>query len=141
MTMTSTASSTSVRHAWVPTAGALAGAALTAKAALIIGSSGSISEGPMAVLYLAGLAVGLVAAIGLGLRRGKVWQRIAVAVVASLLLVFWILGLGEVLNPVAELFSNEAYVGDELPVGVAGVVMLAAAYVGYRSDERRVAGL
>lgn len=126
---------TTTRHAWVPAVGALAGTALTVKAALIIGSGNGVGDQPMAVLYLAGIAVGIVAAVGLGLRRRPLWQRIVVGVAAPLLLVLWILGLGEVLNPIAELFSNEAYVGDELPVGVAGLVLLATSLIGYRADE------
>lgn len=139
--MTITASSRSsrsrVRHPWVPALGALSGVALTAKAALIIGSGNAVGEQAMALLYLGGIAVGLVAAVGLGLRRRPVWQRVLVGAAAPLLLVAWIVGLGEILNPVARLFSDAAYVGDELPVGAAGLVLLAAAYVGFRVDQRR----
>lgn len=138
MTITASTPATSVRHPWVPAVGALAGAALTVKAALIIGSGGAVGDQPMAVLYLAGIAVSLAAAVGLGLRRRPVWQRIVLAVAAPLLLVAWIIGLGEVLNPVAELFSDEAYVGDELPVGVAGLALLGASYLGYRTDQSRI---
>lgn len=128
---------TSVRHPWVPAVGALAGAALATKAALIIGSGNAVGDTPMAVLYLAGNAVALVAAVGLGLRRRRLWQRIVVGVAAPLLFAAWILSLGEILNPVSELFSDAAHVGDELPVGVVGLALLAASYVGYRADQRR----
>jgi hypothetical protein len=58
-------------------------------------------------------------------------------VAAPLLLIMLILGLGEVLNQVAELFSDEAYVVDELQIGVVGLALLAASHVGYRGDESR----
>lgn len=70
MTTTQTAGPTiAPRHTWVPYVGAAAGAALLLKAVLIIGSGNDVGEGPMAVLYLGGLLLGVVAAVGAGLRR------------------------------------------------------------------------
>lgn len=125
------------RHTWVPAVGALAGLALTVKAALIFATANTVGEAPAAALYLGGLALGLAAAVGLGLRRHKRVWRVVVSLLAALLLVWWIVGLGEILNPVARLVSSAAYVGDELPIGVAGVALLLMSFVGYRADLAR----
>jgi len=135
-TAQSTTSPATARHRWVPAVGALAGLALTVKAGLIIGTGDAIAEQPMAILYLTGLGVGAAAAIGLGLRRNKLALRIATAVLAPLLLIAWIMGLGEVVEPLFQLFSDAQYVRDEGPIGLLGVVLLAAAYVGYARDQR-----
>lgn len=135
-TAQTTKSPTVVRHRWVPAVGALAGLTLTAKAALIIGSGNAIAEPPLAVLYLAGLAIGVAAAIGFGLRRRPLALRIATAVVAPLLLVAWIMSLGELVEPLFGLVDDAQYVRDEGPIGLLGVFLLAAAYVGYSHDQR-----
>ena len=131
-----TNSSTVSRHRWVPAVGALAGLALTVKAGLIIGTGDAIAEQPMAILYLSGIAVGVASAIGFGLRRSRLALRLAVAVGAPLLLVAWIMGLGEVVEPLFHLVSDAQYVRDEGPIGLLGVTLLAAAYVGYSHDQR-----
>ena len=120
----------------MPAVGALAGLTLTVKASLIIGTGNAIAEQPMAVLYLSGLALGVAAAVGFGLRRSPLALRIATAVVAPLLLIAWIMGLGEVVEPLFGLVNDAQYVRDEGPIGLLGVVLLAAAYVGYSYDQR-----
>lgn len=127
---------TSIRHPWVPAVGAVAGTALAVKAAVIIGSGNAVPEQPMAVLYLFGIAVGVIAGIGLGLRRRSVWQRLLVGVAAPLFVVAWIIGLGELVEPLVGTVSDEQYVRDETPVGLLGLGMLAASYVGFRHDQR-----
>lgn len=129
-------SSTGARHRWVPVAGALAGLALTVKAGLIIGSGNAVADQPMAILYLFGVAVGVSAAVGLGLRRRPLALRIATAVVAPLLLIAWIIGLGEIVEPLFAMVKDTAYVRDEGPVGLLGLFLLAASYVGYSRDQR-----
>ncbi len=62
------------RHTWVPYAAAAAGVSLIAKGTLIIASGNTVSEVPMGVLYLGGLALGLIAAVGAGLRQ-RGWLR------------------------------------------------------------------
>lgn len=127
---------TSARHRWVPAVGALAGLVLTVKAALIMATRNGIAEQPMAILYLTGLAVGVVAAVGFGLRRRPLALRIVTAVVAPLLLVAWIMALGEAVEPLFGMVSDTHYVRDEGPIGLLGLFLLAAAYVGYSRDQR-----
>jgi hypothetical protein len=110
--------------------------ALVLKATLIIASGGRVDERSMAVLYLAGLAVALGAAIGIGLRRRRLALRVAVAVGLVALLAFWIVGLSDAVEPLFALLSNTAYVRDEAPVGAAGLAILLAAWWGYTRDQR-----
>ena len=127
------------RHTWVPYVASLAGAALLLKATLIIaGNPSSDADGIFAVLYLSGIALALAAAVGTGLRRRGVGARIGVAIGLSLLVVAWIMGLGDLLKPVIGVFSGAQRVKDEVPIGIAGVVLLALAYLGYSRDQRAV---
>ena len=126
------------RHTWVPAVGAVAGTMLAAKAGLIIGSRNTVGDGAMAVLYLGGIAIGLVAAIGLGLRRRSVGLRVVVAIAAPLLLLGWVTTLGEIVEPVVAAFADSLYVREEAAVGVLGVVLLVASYLGFRRDQREV---
>ena len=128
-------SSTSVRHRWVPAVGALAGAAFAVKYGMMMSAGDAAPDSAYAVLWFAGTGLGVVAGIGLGLRRRALWQRPAVAVVASVLLLAWILGVGEVLEPVAEQLGHSTDEAVEFPLGVLGVVLLAASYLGFRHDQ------
>ncbi|HVM27553.1 MAG TPA: hypothetical protein VM433_07765 [Mycobacteriales bacterium] len=136
---TTSAPPTRRAHAWVPYVGAAAGAALLLKAALIIGSGNGVGEGPMGVLYLLGLLLGLVAAVGAGLRRRGAARRAGVAVGGVVLLVLWVIGLGEAVEPVVALVSDAQHVQDEFPVGLAGVALLALSWWGFNRDTRRPA--
>lgn len=131
------AARTTARHTWVPYVGAAAGAALLLKAALIIGSGNQVADAPMAVLYLLGLALGLVAAVGAGLRRDRMPVRVTTAVGAAILLLLWITGLGDALKPVVGLLTDAEHVQVETPVGLAGVVLLAMAWWGFCRDAQR----
>jgi hypothetical protein len=122
------------RHTWVPYAAAIAGALLLLKGVLIVASNDQVGDTPMVVMYFGGLLVGLVAAVGLGLRQASVTARLAVGVGASVLLVMWIIGLGSVLNPIVEAFSDAKYARDEIPVAVAGAVLLAVAGRAFLND-------
>jgi hypothetical protein len=112
----------------------VAGAALLLKAVLIIGSGNEVGEGPMAVLYLLGLAVGVVAAIGAGLRRERLGARIGVALGGAVLLVAWIMGIGDALKPAVAVLSDAAHVQDEVPIGLAGAVLLGLSWWGFTRD-------
>jgi hypothetical protein len=124
------------RHAWVPYVAGLAGGALLLKAALIIASGNQVDPRPMAVLYLTGLACGLVAAIGAGLRRRHVLSKIALALGLTTLLGAWIIGLSDAVEPLIAVVSEAAHVVDEVPVGAAGLVILLAAWFGFTRDQR-----
>lgn len=133
--------STTPRHTWVPVVGALAGAAFAGKYALMMSAGSAASDNAYAVLWFAGTALGAVAGVGLGLRRPDLWQRIAVGVAAPVLVLAWIMGIGEVLEPVAAGMGHTADQATEFPLGVLGVVLLGAAFLGYRHDQAlRVTG-
>jgi hypothetical protein len=121
-------------HTWVPYAAAAAGALLLIEGVLVVASSDRISNSPMVVMYFGGIIAALTAAVGLGLRRRSVWARVGVAFGASLLLVAWFIGLGAILNPVIEVFSDAKYVRDEVPIAFAGVVLLAIAGRAFLND-------
>ncbi|TAL25023.1 MAG: hypothetical protein EPN99_02095 [Frankiales bacterium] len=116
------------RHTWVPWVAALAGAALTLKIVLIAAGGDGMSDTPFAVLYLSGLGLGLVAAVGVGLRQRGVLRSIGLGVGSAVLLLAWIMGLGEVLEPLIGLVTSSTTAQEEGPILVAGVVLLALAW-------------
>ena len=118
---------------WVPYAAVAAGATLLLKAVLVIGTEDA--DTPITpLLYLVGLLLALAAAIGFGLSRRR--HRALVAVGASLLIVFWVMGIGDLLTPVFEAIKDEEYVGDEGPIALLGLVLLALGALG---SQRRMA--
>ena len=112
------------RHSWVPYVGVAAGAVLLLKAVLIIASENRVSEGAMAVLYLGGMLLALAACIGAGLRRRK-GRRTLVAVAASFGLVAFVMVLSDAVAGILAGLSEPPWVGDEGPVGLLGVVLIA----------------
>lgn len=123
-----------VRHAWVPYVAVAAGAALFIKAIAIIGSADEAPDTPMALLYLAGILLAVAAAIGTGLRQRR-GRRTIVAVPLAVFVAAWIVGIADLLTPLFEVFSDEAYVGDEGPVGVLGLALLVAGSLMGRRDR------
>jgi hypothetical protein len=130
---TSQSAATDRRHRWVPTVGALSGLAFVVDTAIVVGWHDP--DGALFVLYDFAILLGVIAGVGLGLRRTALWARIAVAVAAPILVVAWIMGLGEVVEPLVAQFSDKQYVQDEIPPGLLGLVLLAASYVGFRNDQ------
>lgn len=127
-------------HTWVPYAAALAGAAYLLKTALAVTTEDGVDAGPVyGVLYFAGLALGVAAAVGFGLRRDRIVTRVAVALGLSVLLVAWIMGLGEVLEPLVGVLSDAKSVQDEIPIGVAGAILLVLGYLGFSRDQEAMA--
>ena len=126
---------TTPRHTWVPVVGALAGASFAAKYALMMSAGPTASDNAYAVLWIAGTVLGAVAGVGLGLRRRAVWERVVVAVAAPALVLAWIMGLGEILEPLATSIGHTTDEAIEFPLGLLGLVLLAASYVGYRHDQ------
>lgn len=127
---------TAPRHTWVPWVAALAGAAYTLKVTLILASGNGGPDWPYAVLYLVGLALGVTAAVGAGLRQRGVLRQVGVALGGTVLLATWIMGLGEVLEPVVGLVSDTTYVQEEVPILVAGLVLLVLAWFARSRDLR-----
>ena len=133
--MTSTVTPTTpaaptTRTQWPAYLSVVAGGVLLLKAGLIIGSGGD-QLGVTGFLYLGGLLLALVAVIGLALRAPGRW-RFAAAPAAALLLVAWVIGLGDTTAPLFEAIKDEPYVGDEAPIGVLGGVLVAVGLWGAR---------
>ena len=125
------------RHTWVPYVAAAAGACLVLKGTLIIASGNAMPDPPMAVLYLAGLALALVAAIGAGLRQRGRLRGLLVGFGATFLLAWWIVGLGDAFKPLVGIVSDAEHVQAEVPVVAAGLVLLLLALRARASDTRR----
>lgn len=127
------------RHTWVPYVGALAGAVLVLKVALIIASGNDALEGAMGGLsHLGGVGLGVVAAVGAGLRQPTVGRRVAVGFGLVVLLVMWVMGIGDLLKPAIATISDAQHVKDEVPIGIAGAALLVASYVGWSRDQDAV---
>jgi hypothetical protein len=135
---TSQSATTDRRHRWVPTVGALSGVAFVLDTIMVVGWHDRLPDGPLFVLYDFGILFGVIAGVGLGLRRTARWARITVAVAAPILVVAWIMALGEIVEPLVAQFSDKVYVQDEIPPGLLGLVLLAASYVGFRNDQNAV---
>jgi hypothetical protein len=131
---------TTNRYRWVPYAAIVGGALLLVESALVIGSEDSLADGPMVALFDVGHLLALAAAIGVGLqqRRGR---RAVVAVGLSVALVAYVIAFSDVVGTVFEAMSDAPWVGDEGPVGVLGVVLLALGALGHRAKDSEGARL
>lgn len=116
------------RHTWVPWVAALAGAALTLKIVLIAVGGDGMSDTPFAILYLGGLALGLAASVGVGLRQRGALRSLGLGAGSAVLLLAWIMGLGEVLEPLIRLVTTSRTAQEESPILLAGLVLLALAW-------------
>lgn len=115
------------RLTWVPYVAAVGGAALIVKGSLIIATDNATSEGAMGALYLAGLALGVVAAIGAGLRQRGWIRGLLVGLGSTVALLAWITTLSDAFKPVVGLVSSTEHVQVEVPVVLAGLVVTALA--------------
>lgn len=111
------------RHSWVPYITLAAGAVLLLAALVNIASEARVAAPVDAVLHLGGIALALAAAIGTGLRRRR-GRRTLTAIGLTLLLLAWIVSVGDLLTPVFELISEQEYVNDEGPFALLGLVLL-----------------
>jgi hypothetical protein len=113
-----------MKHSWVPYVAIAAGTAYLTKMVLIFGTDDTAPDLATAVCWFAGLILGVTAAIGYGLRQRR-GRRALIAVGGAVLLVAWVLGLGDITSPVFEQVSDASYAPEELPLGLLGVVLLA----------------
>jgi hypothetical protein len=123
MTATTLAGPSRLRQ--VATAAAfVAGIALLTKVGLIVATANTISPTPMAVLYLLGVLAPLVAAAGISAGRDGLPKQIGIylAVVVSHLL--FIVALSEGLEALVTVFTDEVYLGEEIPLAVLGLIWL-----------------
>lgn len=135
-TSATTRTTSTARHTWVPAVAALAGLAYVLKVTLILVTDDGAPDTATAVLYIGGLVLGLAAAVGAGLRQRGALRRAAVGLGSAVLLVAWIMGLGEVLEPLLARVSDAVHVQEEVPILVAGLVLLALAGIARERDLR-----
>lgn len=114
-----------MKHNWVPYAAIAAGTIFFAETVDIFVEGGDKHLGLMVPFWMLAIALSLAAAIGTGL-RSRPGRRILVGAGLSVLVVAWIMGLGDLTGPVFEsVFGHHEYVNDEGPIGLLGVVLLA----------------
>lgn len=128
------------RHTWVPWVAALAGAALTLKIVLLAAGGEGMSDTPFALLYLSGLALGLAASVGVGLRQRGALRSLGLGLGSAVLLLAWIMGLGEVLEPLVGVVTSSTTAQEETPILVAGLVLLGLAWSARSRDLRAAQG-
>ncbi|MBK5305080.1 MAG: hypothetical protein JJD92_00175 [Frankiaceae bacterium] len=111
-----------MKHSWVPYAAIAAGAVLLAKAVIVISSDDEVLTSTTGWMYLIGLLLAVAAAVGHALNRER--HRALIGAGLVLALVAWVIGVGDLLTPVFEVFSDSEYLADEGPIGLLGVVLL-----------------
>lgn len=109
------------QHRWVPYVAVISGAILLLKAVLIIGSEDGLNETFTALLYLSGVLLGVVAAVGAGLRARRGRRTLVAVGLSAAFLMFIISGITE---PLFGALSDAAWVEDEGPIGLLGLVVL-----------------
>jgi hypothetical protein len=112
-----------MKHSWVPYAAIAAGAILLTKAVVVISSKDEVLTDVTGWMYLAGLLLAVPAAVGYALSRDH--HRALVGVGLVLAIVAWVIAIGDLLTPVFEIFSDSEHLGDEGPIGLLGLVLLA----------------
>lgn len=128
------------RHTWVPYVAAAAGTVLALKAVLVMATDDGAPTA-MGVLYLVGLLLGLLAATGAALRQRGLARRVGVGLGCAALLILWILGLGDVLKPVVGLVTDYQHAKDEVPILLAGLVLIGLAWPARARDLGAAVGV
>ena len=124
------------RHTWVPYVAALGGTVFLVKGVVAGWRGDDLSDAAFTVLYFGGILLCVAALVGVGLRQPSLARRVALAVALPLLFVLWVMGLGEVLEPVAGALTGSEDVEAEAPIMVAGLAVLAAAWATWSRDQR-----
>lgn len=123
-------------HTWVPYVAAAAGAVLSLKAVLVVATDDGVPAA-IGVLYLLGLLLGLAAAVGAGVRQSGWARSAAVGAGGAVLLLMWVMGLGEVVEPVVGAVTDDEHAPVEAPILLAGLVLLALAWRARAHDLRQ----
>ena len=119
------------KAAWPAYVAVVAGGALLLHAGLVIGTEDEMTDAVTVTLYLGGVLLAITAAIGAGLRRRR-GLRTVTAVGLVVLLVAWVMGVGDLLTPIFEAFKDEDYVGDAGPIGLLGLLLVVLGLYGGR---------
>ena len=126
---------TPARHTWVPFVAAAAGAVLALKAVLVVATEDGV-PGAIGVLYLLGLLLGLAAAVGAGLRQTGWARSLGIGLGAAVLLLLWVMGLGEVVEGAVGAVTDDEHAPVEAPILLAGLVLLGLAWRARTRDLR-----
>ena len=118
---------------WFPYTCVAAGACQLISSSIVFATDGD-EPGVSVALYFLGVALAIAVAIGFGMSR-RPGRRALVAVAGSLLVVAWIMALGDQLTPVFEVFSKKEYVGNEGPLVLMGLVLIGLGARAGRSSE------
>lgn len=115
----------------------VAGLALLLKVALILVTANTISPSVAGVLYLVGVALPLLAAAGLA-TAGSSWaKRIGIAAGVVLAHLFFIMMLSDAVGGLVEMVTARAYLVDELPVGLLGLMWLVVGVLMRKATSMR----
>lgn len=106
---------------WVPYVAITAGATLLVKAVIVVASDDEVLTATTGWMYLVGLLLAAAAAVGYAMSRR---YRVLTGVGLVLAIVAWVIGVGDLLTPLFEVFSDSEYLADEGPIGLLGVVLL-----------------
>lgn len=117
----------------------IAGAALVVKVAHIFAVDGS-EHVLQAILYLGGIALAIPAAIGVGASYGSTKPRkVGWGFLAFFGFVFFIMMLSDAVGAaIGAVYDAPAYVGDEVPIALAGLAWLAVGYRLLNKGDRSV---
>ena len=107
-----------------------AGVALLAKVALIVATANRVNAVIPGVLFAIGMLLPLVAAVGVASYVGGGWLRRIGAFLAVLFVhAMYIMTFSDAIGALVEQFTAEAYLTDEVPVAVAGLLWLIVGLV------------
>lgn len=121
----------------VGTAAAIAaGVLLLLKATLIMVTSDTISSTAMGGLFAAGLVLTLVAAAGIAVMQHGWVRQTATYLGVVLATLFYVTMLSDGVGAAVEVFTSEAYITDEAPIALLGVIWLGVGLVMRRHDRR-----
>ena len=112
-----------MNKSWVPYVAIAAGAVLLVQSVIVISSNDEVLTDATAWMYLAGALLAVAAAVGYAVGRER--HRTLAGVGLVLAIVAWLIGVGDLLTPVYELVSDSDNFGDEAPIAILGLVLLA----------------
>ena len=115
-----------MKHSWVPYAAIAAGASLLIMTVLVFATEDKVSEAAAVPFYFTGLLLALAAAVGAGL-RARPGRRALAGVGLTLLVIAWVMFIGDLLTESAfeAMFDHKQYAGDQGPLGILGLALLA----------------
>jgi hypothetical protein len=125
-----------MNNRWVPYVAIAAGAVLLVQSVIVISSNDEVLTDATAWMYLAGVLLAVAAAVGYAVGRTRHRTLVGIGLVVAI--VAWLIGVGDLLTPAYELFSDSDNFGDEAPIAILGLVLLALGARAKLSDREPV---